>query len=1299
MDPMTVVIIDDNLENRCLLTTVLEGAGYHVVQASNGEEALLHIIMDVPTLIISDILMPVMDGYQLCRHCKEDATLKHVPFVFYTATFTNPQDELFAYSLGADGFLLKPMEPDRFLRAIQEIVHLAASKTVTAHKSLPGQDVVVLKQYNEALIRKLEDKMSQTVHNEKQLVLLLSAMSHTTDGIIITDASALDERGPRIVFVNEAFTKMTGYAPEDVIGQSPRILQGPRTDQNELNKLIQVLKKNIPTSVTILGYNKSGDEYWSRISVSPVFDATGNVSNYVGIIRDATEQKKRALQRDLLQLVSAIFKQSINISNALNQVCTEVVRFGEFSFAEIWLPNVHETALVKIASAAGDANGAEFLKASLDRTEFCRGDGLPGFVWQNGVEVMWADVDGHKQFVRKQAAHEAGIAYTIGIPLFCSTRFMGVLVVGATDDKIKFYTIVFSRLATFVGEEISRKQIEDRFRSLVDSIPGLMCTMTLDGTILQVNSAGCDMLGYQEDETVGQSIYRFVHPDDSPSFAHTVSNLNHDSARLQVKNRCVTRSGEVHWLAWTGLYSGENGVLYASAYDITDVMQSEEWLRAILDVLPVGICIIDRSYRLEYLNPELKRLFGNAEKGLCFEYLHNRDSPCPWCTNEPIFQGTRFRCHWRAPNGRYVGWYDAPFRNADGSMSKLGVITDVTDMHEGHMAAQRTRDFMRVASHIARLGAWEMSVPDAKMTWSDEVYRIHGIAPGSVVSIGDGVNFYAPEHREVFKEAFDACIREGVPYDIELKIVSIDGTMKWVRTIGEAVRDDEGHVVKVQGAFQDIDEQKRAVEHLFRERYYSSTLIDSLPGIFFLFDEKGQFISWNEYLECVTGYTHQEIESAHPIDFFQGVDKDLISGCIEQAFSEGKASTEAVLIAKNGAGIPYWFTGRRIEFNDRPCIIVMGIDITARKAAERVLLDLSAAVNASGDVVFMTDLDGTITSVNARFTELYGYTAEEVVGKVTPRILRSSQHDRDFYRQFWDSIRNGENRLIEVMNITKDGRLVPIEGAVTPFRGDDGNVAGFMAIQRDISERKRATTELVRLNEAMGVKMRELEMAYHDLEQFAFVASHDLQEPLRMVSSFMELLRSKYSSQLDENAMKYIHFATDGASRMRSIILDLLEYSRAGKDIGPALSIDLGELVAEYKLLRRMLISEKNVTLKIAKLPVAKGYHAPLSQVIHCLLDNAIKYSAPGVDPVVKISCTKTADECIVSICDNGIGIEAQYFDKIFAIFQRLHNRDEYEGTGIGLAIVKKHVQSWGGRVWVESTPGKGSCFYFTLPH
>lgn len=245
---------------------------------------------------------------------------------------------------------------------------------------------------------------------------------------------------------------------------------------------------------------------------------------------------------------------------------------------------------------------------------------------------------------------------------------------------------------------------------------------------------------------------------------------------------------------------------------------------------------------------------------------------------------------------------------------------------------------------------------------------------------------------------------------------------------------------------------------------------------------------------------------------------------------------------------------------------------------------------------------------------------------------------------------------------------------------------------------ERSNQSLVEANRHLQEQQAELERSNRELEQFAYVASHDLQEPLRMVSSYTQLLERRYKGKLDEKADMYIHFAVDGANRMQQLIQDLLVYSRVGTKGMPFQAVDTARVVAETLRDLEVAIAESGAQVQLGTLPIVWGDPSQIRQVFQNLLSNALKFRREGVQPRLEIGAQREGGGWRFRVADNGIGIESPYFDRIFLIFQRLHTKEAYPGNGIGLAVVKKIIERHGGKLWLESTPGEGSTFFFTLP-
>jgi light-regulated signal transduction histidine kinase (bacteriophytochrome) len=244
----------------------------------------------------------------------------------------------------------------------------------------------------------------------------------------------------------------------------------------------------------------------------------------------------------------------------------------------------------------------------------------------------------------------------------------------------------------------------------------------------------------------------------------------------------------------------------------------------------------------------------------------------------------------------------------------------------------------------------------------------------------------------------------------------------------------------------------------------------------------------------------------------------------------------------------------------------------------------------------------------------------------------------------------------------------------------------------------RDLEEAQQVNQRLDEQARDLERSNRDLEQFAYVASHDLQEPLRKVSSFCQLLQRRYGGQLDERADQYIGFAVDGAQRMQQLINDLLAFSRVGRTTEGFEAVDLNAVAAAAAAQLETTRTEVEGTIELGDLPVVSGDRALLRQLVINLLGNGLKFRRPDVPPVVRVQASREGPDWQIEVVDNGIGIEPEYADKVFVIFQRLHTRDSYTGTGIGLALAKKIVEFHGGRIGIVPTAGPGTTVRFTLP-
>jgi PAS domain S-box-containing protein len=371
-------------------------------------------------------------------------------------------------------------------------------------------------------------------------------------------------------------------------------------------------------------------------------------------------------------------------------------------------------------------------------------------------------------------------------------------------------------------------------------------------------------------------------------------------------------------------------------------------------------------------------------------------------------------------------------------------------------------------------------------------------------------------------------------------------------------------------------------------------------------------------------------------------------------------------------------------------------DITARKLAEQALraseLKFRGILDSAPDAIVIADVDGVIALVNTAAERLFGYCRDELVGRpvemlIPAKLRRAHPQHRRGYTQHPHTRAMGEGRALRGLN--KGGGEFPVEIMLSPLQSSDGTL--ITAVVRDITDRRLAEATLLNTVE-------ELKRSNEELRQFANVASHDLQEPLRMISSYTQLLAERYKGRLDADADEFIGYAVEGSTRMQVLIKDLLAYAHVG-----AGTHVLARIAAESSLIAalsdlRPMIEDSGAVITHDPLPTLDTEASQLTRVFQNLIGNAIKYRRAEA-PRVHVSAMNFAGrEWIFSVQDNGLGIEPQHFERIFVLFQRLHRKEEFEGTGIGLAICKKTLERLGGRIWLESQPGVGSNFYFALP-
>ncbi len=518
-----------------------------------------------------------------------------------------------------------------------------------------------------------------------------------------------------------------------------------------------------------------------------------------------------------------------------------------------------------------------------------------------------------------------------------------------------------------------------------------------------------------------------------------------------------------------------------------------------------------------------------------------------------------------------------------------------------------------------------------------------------------------------------------------------------------AERTREQLITEFNGIHQRVAEIERLLvqdEHC--EQLLSRLFLESPAAIYVALDGLFRFVS--PQLRQITEYSESELLESSPLRLVLPEDSEMVRTHLSKLSSRGGSFVLEFRIVTKSAKVKWVLAaGAPISYESRQAVMVTLLDIDKHKLAEEehrkrdeTYRDLCE--NAS-DMIQCFKPDGRLLYVNSAWREALGYSEDETANLSLFEIIPSDY--REHYLELLQQVTSGQSiNGVEVVFISNDGKRIPVEGNLNCRFVDDKPVY-IRGIFRDITERKRSQEKTEVLLKEVSDINRRLEQSNRELEDFAHVASHDLREPLRKISSFGTLLHDSLKDKLDEDERENLGFMIDGAKRMQSMIEDLLAYSRVTTKAKPFQQVDPNTVIENLKNFELATTLEETSGVVQVPQPLLWAYADPsqINQLFQNLIGNGLKFRRDGVQPIVTVASYRMPNNLVrFEVQDNGIGIEEAYHQQIFTMFKRLHSRAKYKGSGIGLAICKKIVQRHGGEIGLRSKAGEGSVFWFTLP-
>lgn len=836
------------------------------------------------------------------------------------------------------------------------------------------------------------------------------------------------------------------------------------------------------------------------------------------------------------------------------------------------------------------------------------------------------------------------------------------------------------------------------YRDLLESAPDAVVLIDSDGRLLLVNRQAERLFGYTRDELIGQLVevlvpeqFRKVHAVHRDSY-FAEPKVREMGAGLELAGRRKDGTQFPIEISLSPIRTHKGMLVTAAIRDATERRRANEMFRALLESAPDAMVIIDESGVIRLANAQAQSMFGYQREALVGKRVE-------------VLIPERLRAqhaahragYFTSPKLRAMGsGLELAGRRKDGSEFPIEISLSPLQTEDGVWATAAVRDISDRKRAEERFRALLETAPDAMVIINAkgaielvnaQTERIFGYPRADLIGqpvetlvperlrsrhLGHRGNyFHAPKVREMGAGTeLSGRRRDGSEFPIEISLSPLET--------------DQG--TWVTAAIRDVTQSKRERDAAVRLAAIVESSNDAIIGK----DMRGRITSWNRAAVQTFGYTAEEV-----------IGKEVTMLFPPDRLHEEQQILERV---RGGEQIKHFETqrraadGRLLEMSltispilDASGKVVgastIGRDISERKQADARFRSL---LETAPDAMVIIDRAGKIVLVNAQTERLFGYSRADMIGQPVEMLIperlrgRHGEHRGTYFHS--PKVREMGAGL-ELWGLRSNGKEFAIEISLSPMDAGDEQLA--TAAIRDITERKEVESKLARYAE-------ELARSNRDLEQFAYVASHDLQAPLRSVIGFSQLLRRRYESQFDQDGREFLEHVESSARHMQALINGLLAFSRVGSQGADFVEVDAEAVLRDVENNLSAVIRERNAQVTHDPLPRVRASKLEFNQLLQNLIANGLKFQ-PGQEPRVHVSATRVKGGWQFSVRDWGIGIGGEHQERIFQIFQRLHPPEAYEGTGIGLAVCQKIVQRHGGRIWVESVPGEGATFHFTL--
>lgn len=986
---------------------------------------------------------------------------------------------------------------------------------------------IVYDEKGEALraVGSLHDE-SMAVDRNRRLKLMEKAVASANDPILITEAEPMDEPGPRIVYANNAFLEQTGYDLDEVIGKSPRFLQGPKTDRKALNKLKQAMQRWEPYQMETINYKKNGEEFWVEFSIVPIANERGHYTHWISIQRDTTERANLAETREAFRKMNMAVSQPGSMADRYQAVLSELLKFTGFDAAEGWIIDLNNTKLNRVCGTYRLPELKQFLQDSQYLDELQKGEGLPGVAWKKGEVVYWDDLPNHRGFIRQSAAKASKIQTSAAIPIHRDNQLVGVICLFSKQEQLHFkrYQPFLKRLSARFGAELKRLRTEDELKTIFDLTPNFLFVINRTGEIKKGNASFAAFFQMRETDLVDQSFSSMIPNGYKHEFSAFLAKLS-ESIHSQEIEIPLSINEEVKWLSITAVQQKNAPLIYCVGRDITQQKHQGDILKKAHKMAMLGTWEVNLVKNEIYWSPETRLIHEVAD-----DFQPDLNTAINFYKEGASRKLVQEKVE-KAIKGEIDSWeFDAEiitatgknkWVRAQGQVERLeGKVTRIfgsfQDINQRKIAEKQLADAVLrkdLAARAAKIGIWDWNIKTNTLVWDDIMYELYGTHrenfDGAYQVWLQGVH---PEDQAREDAKVDRALTGEEDFDTQYRIIHPETKeVRYLRGIAQVERDESGTPLRMVGVNYDVTEEVEnlnKVEELFHER---EDILESITDGFFSVDKNWTVTYWNKAAEQILGKAKNEIvgknlweeyADAKPLKYYSEYHKSLENDEVRrfvEYYPAQEVWTEVSCFPKDN-GLAVYFKNISEQVAHEQSIVKL------KRLQEHV-------VNSTHDFIWAIDKNRILILANNAYLRAMEefYNVKYQVGKPVISFTEENWHAEDNDKEQWRNAYNavlqeGKEEHFTYTMKSKGNRELIFKLSFYPIRDESTNnaVDGVACFARDITER----VQHIEAIEEQNAKLKEI----------AFIQSHLVRAPLAKIMALSSLVKNDLieEGELDE---------------------------------------------------------------------------------------------------------------------------------------------------------------------------------------